>query len=106
VLSCAFEAVDVLGGGDSEDAGEGAAHSVCGAETGGVGYFFEAHVGAVDHLLSGFDAHSVYELAWVHAGFAEADAGEVAWADAHALGEAVDGEVVAKMFEHPDLKLA
>lgn len=40
VLGRAFEAVDVFGGGDAEDAGEGAAHGVCGAEAGGVGYFF------------------------------------------------------------------
>ena len=94
-LSGAFEAVDVFGGGDAEDAGEGAAHGVCGAEAGGVGDLFEAHVGAVDHLLGGFEAHAIDELAGVHAGFAEADAGEVTGADAHALGEAVDGEVVA-----------
>ena len=57
-------------------------------------------------MLGGFDAHAIDELAGVHVGFAKADSGEVARADGHAFGEAVDGEVVAEMFEHPDLKLA
>jgi len=105
-LGGAFEAFGVFGGGDAEDAQEGAAHGVGGLEAGGVGDLFEAHGGAVDHLLSGFDTHAVDELAGVHAGFAEADAGEVAGAEAHALGEAVDGEVVAEVLDHPDLELA
>lgn len=107
-LGCgwAFEAIGVFGGGDAEDAYEGAAHGVRGFEAAGVGDLFEAHGGAVNHLLSGFDAHAVDELAGVHSGFAEADAGEVTWAHADSFGEAVDGEVVAEMFEHPDLEFA
>lgn len=57
-------------------------------------------------MLRGFDAHAIDELAGVHVGFAKADAGEVAGAYSHALGEAVDGEVFAEVFEHPDLELA
>jgi hypothetical protein len=102
----AFEAFGVFAGGDAEDAEEGAAHGVCGVKAAGVGDLFQAHGGAVDHLLGSFDAHAVYDLSGVHLGFAEADSGEVARADAHAFGEAVDGEVFAKMFEHPDLQLA
>ena len=62
--------------------------------------------GAVDDLLGGFDTHAVDKLAGVHACFAETDAGEVAGAHADAIGERIDGEVFAKMFDHPNLKLA
>jgi len=80
LLGWALEAEGVVGGGYAEDAEEGAAHGVGGLEAAGVGDFFEAKDGAVDHLLGGFDAHAVDKLAGVHFGFAEADAGEVAWA--------------------------
>jgi hypothetical protein len=106
VCEGALEAAGVFGCGYAEDAEKGAAHGVGGFEAAGVGYFFEAARGAVDDLLRCFYAHAVDELAGVHAGFAEADAGEVAGADADALGEGFDGEVFAEVLEHPDLKLA
>ena len=105
-MNLALEAVGVLAGGDADYAQEGAAHGVGSLEAAGIGDLFQAHCGAVDHLLGGFDAHAVYELSGVHSRFAKADAGEVTGAHAYSLREAVNGEVVAQVFEHPYLQLA
>ena len=75
-------------------------------EAAGVGDLFEAHGGAVDHLLCGFDTHAIDELAGVHPCLAKADAGEVTRAHADSLCQAVYAEIVAQVFEHPHLQLA
>ena len=99
----AFEATGVFGCRDAENADKGATHGICRFEAAGVGYLFEPERGAVDDLLSGFDTHSVDELAGVHSCFPETDAREVAGAHAYSLGERFDSESFAKMFDHPYL---
>ena len=102
----AFEAAGVFGCRDAEDAEKGAAHGISRLEAAGVGYFFEPARGAVDDLLCRFDAHTVNELAGVHSRLAQADAREMAGAHTNAFGERFHGEVIAKVLEHPYLKLA
>src|ERR1019366_2942324 len=103
---CALEAAHVFAGRYSENAQEGTAHRVRGIETTSVRNLFEPHRRTVNHLLRGFNPHSVDELAGVHLRLFQADARKVPGTHADTIGKLLDTEVIPQVLQHPDLQFA
>jgi hypothetical protein len=82
--------VAYLRGADPEHPQKRTAHRISGLEATGVGDLLEAHGGAVDPLLGGFDAHAVHELTRIHFRFPKTNPSKLPRAHSNSIGQLFD----------------
>src|SRR6266550_3668024 len=98
------EALRVLSGSDTDDAKKRPAHRICRSEATCICDLLESHRGAVDHLLCGFNSHTINELTGIHIHLTLADTGKVTGAHAYTISKSFDAKIFSKIFEHPYLQ--